>query len=513
MLAIINSVALQGLDGVIVQVEVDVSNGMPAFDLVGLPDAAVRESKERVRAAIKNSGFKFPVQRITINLAPADIRKEGPVYDLPIAIGILAASGQIDVDNCAEYIFTGELSLDGAIRKVNGLLPAALVAHNNNYQKMIVPAANAAEAALVQQLDVYPAGNLATLMPALEAEQELNPYKVDIAALLQNNAPANLDLADVKGQLAGKRALEIAAAGGHNILMLGSPGSGKTMLARRVPGIMPDLTFDEAIAVTKIHSLVGLLQPHQAMVTERPFRAPHHSASTASIVGGGRIPRPGEVSLAHQGVLFLDEILEFKKDTLEALRQPLEDGIVSITRVHSSLTYPAQIMLISSANPCPCGYFGDKLKDCCCTPHQIQRYLRRLSGPLLDRIDMHIEVSRVEFSDLENNQPGESSAIIKTRVEQARNIQRQRLQKHQAAVSCNAHMPVALVRKYCIASVEAKLLLKTAFKQLQLSARSHDKILKVARTIADLDGCENINNLHMAEALQYRNNVMWEARG
>ena len=502
MLAIINSIALQGLEGIIVKVEVDVSSGMPAFDLVGLPDTAVRESRERVRTAIKNSGFEFPVKRITVNLAPADIRKEGPVYDLPIAIGILLASGQLCVNDNLSHVFMGELSLDGSIKQIRGILPAALAAKKYKYVSMVVPDANAAEAAIVQDIDVYPAGNLRELVELLN-KGELKKYTVDMENLLTLEEKNFPDFADVKGQAVAKRALEIAAAGGHNVFMLGSPGSGKTMLARCLPGILPNLTFDEAVEVTQIYSLAGLIKPNQSLITSRPFRAPHHSASTASIVGGGRLPRPGEISLAHNGVLFLDEVLEFKRETLEALRQPLEDGIVSITRVQSAITYPAKVMLVASANPCPCGFYLDKEKECSCTPNQIQRYLNRLSGPLLDRIDMYIEISRVEFDELAGAETAESSSKIKARVENARKIQLDRFCKEEK-VKCNDHMTAPLVRKYCKATAQAKALLKTAFEQLKLSARSHSKILKLARTIADMDGKEVIDANHMAEALQYR---------
>lgn len=509
MLAIINSVALQGLEGIIVKVEVDVSSGLPGVDLVGLPDSAVRESRERVRAAIKNSGFDFPIKRITINLAPADIRKEGPLYDLPIALGILAASQQIDLNQLQQYIFVGELSLDGAIRPINGALPCALAVKQHGYDRLMLPASNASEAALVKDIEVYPVSSLMTLVSALRGEREIHPHRMDINSITNVPAGEQLDFADVKGQQMAKRALEVAAAGGHNFLAVGTPGSGKTMLARRLPSILPDLTFDEAVEVTKIHSLAGQLQEHQPLITKRPFRAPHHTASPASIVGGGRIPRPGEISLAHHGVLFLDEVLEFRKDVLESLRQPLEDGVITVSRVQSSFTYPARIMLVCSANPCPCGYHGDSQQECNCTPLQIQRYMKKLSGPLLDRIDMQIEISRVKFSELETADAGEPSAKIKERVEQARAIQRERFTG--GKTSCNAQMSPAMVRKYCKTTPEARLLLREAFKKLNLSARSHDKILKVARTIADLAGANIIEVEHMAEALQYRSfSNIWE---
>ncbi|MCL6634581.1 MAG: YifB family Mg chelatase-like AAA ATPase [Peptococcaceae bacterium] len=514
MIAIVKSTVLQGLDGQIVEVEVDVANGLPCFDLVGLPDTSVREAKDRVRAAIKNSGFEFPVKRITVNLAPADLKKEGSIYDLPIAVGILAATGQLPPQRCGQYVYLGELSLNGSLRSVAGVLPNVLAAREASFTKVVVPAENAAEAALVEGTAVFPAASLAEVAGFLRGEHEITPCRLELQELIHHPADEVPDFSDVRGQQAAKRALEVAAAGGHNLIMLGSPGSGKTMLARRLPGILPDMTFQESIEVTKIHSLAGLLPAHRPLITKRPFRCPHHTASAVSIIGGGRVPKPGEVSLAHNGVLFLDEMPEFHKDALEALRQPLEDGVVTISRVQASFTYPSRLMLVGALNPCPCGYFGDRERACSCTPHQIQRYINRLSGPLLDRVDIHIEVPRLPYDELASQKMGESSREIKQRVEKAREIQRRRLASGSGRKgpsrdgtglpACNASMGPREVRLYCRPTREAGKLLRDAFTRLSLSARSHDRLLKVARTVADLAGSEMIEEIHVAEALQYR---------
>jgi magnesium chelatase family protein len=515
MIEIVKSTVLHGLDGRIVQVEVDVSRGLPCFDIVGLPDTSVRESKDRVRAAIKNSGFEFPVKRITVNLAPADLKKEGPIYDLPIAVGILAATEQLPSERCRFFAYLGELSLNGYLRGVNGILPSVwAIRETPSINKVIVPEENAAEAALVDGVDVLPCGSLAAVGEFLCGENEINPYQIDLKQLMSGKLSEELDFADVKGQQAAKRALEVAAAGGHNLVMMGSPGSGKTMLARRLPGILPDLTFQESMEATKIYSLAGKLEPGTPLVAERPFRAPHHTASAISIIGGGRVPRPGEVSLAHNGVLFLDEMPEFHKDALEALRQPLEDGIVTISRVNASLTYPARLMLVGALNPCPCGYHGDKERECTCTPLQIQRYISRLSGPLLDRIDICVAVPRMPYEDLSQAEKSDRSRTIKERVTRARAIQLRRFegseskkgyqQSGNCSVYCNAHMGAREVRLHCKLKKAAEALLRNAFNQLSLSARSHDRILKVSRTIADLADSGAIKEEHIAEALQYR---------
>jgi magnesium chelatase family protein len=502
MLSIVNSTALSGLEGHLVKVEVDVSNGLPAFDLVGLPDISVKESRERVRSAIKNAGFRFPVKRITVNLAPADIRKEGSMYDLAIAVGILAATEQVDQVACGRYAFIGELSLNGGVRGVAGVLPNVLAACDSGIFAVVVPGENKDEAVLARKADVHPVSSLNQLAAFLRGNTAIPRYNVDIGEILKPSGSHHPDLSGIRGQQVARRALEVAAAGGHNMMMVGSPGSGKTMLARCLPGIMPDMTFEELLETTKIYSLAGLLRPGLPVVSSRPFRSPHHTASAVSLVGGGKFPRPGEISLAHNGVLFLDEMPEFAKDCLEALRQPIEDGMVTISRINSSVTYPARITLIGACNPCPCGYLGDPLKQCNCTPLQVKRYMGRISGPLMDRFDINIDVPRLSYEELNDKRQSESSAAVRERVKKARLIQENRFRP--AGTSCNAHMSGAQAREYCRLSAEAGSLIKSSFKQFKLSARAHDRLLKVARTIADLAGSERVEIEHLAEALQYR---------
>lgn len=503
MLAKILSSAVIGIDAFIIEVEVDIIQGLPLFTTVGLPETSVKESRERVKSAINNSGYLFPDDRITVNLAPANIKKEGTGFDLPIALGILTATGIVAKENIAPYLVLGELSLDGRVKAVCGSLPMALAAKKAGYKGIIVPYENRKEASVVDGISVIPVKTLSHMVGFLRGFKKIQPEKTDMPELLKKHNFYDIDLSEVMGQEHVKRALEISAAGGHNLVMIGPPGSGKTMLARRIPTILPPITFEEAIETTKIYSVVGMLQEKQALIAHRPFRSPHHTISDAGLIGGGHIPRPGEVSLAHNGVLFLDELSEFKKHVLEVLRQPLEDLKVTISRASTTITYPSSFMLIAAMNPCPCGYLSDPKHECRCTAHQIHKYRSKISGPLMDRVDIHVEVPAVPYKELMKEITAESSDKVRDRVNQARAIQTERFSK--ARIYCNSQMNSRQIKKYCKVDQASCDVLEKAIDKLGLSARAYNRVLKIARTIADIEHHTDIEVEHISEAVQYRN--------